>query len=408
MLISVDRKNRRYIGKIERLESFKYKGLTGYIYWLDYVERPFASMTPVYIAEEEFEVGHINFGKDMRGIDVKLKVNPLFEHVLVGGMTTAGKTHSLIIFLEELGALEVPCLVIDAQGEMVNLPVIDKNRYIVVEDLKIDNLISYMQQKKIIIYNLLGCTKREKISRVSVILSELMLAKERDYQQAQESPLLLTIPPILTIIDEADLFAPNLRTGGEAGRDGVGPVIDLLERGAKFGLGTIVATQRMTRLDIDVRSQCNSAIIFRLIDAGSIQAVHTIDFIPREEVERIKAFEQGQCLIAGHLVSRARRVYTRDIVTPRAKSRDFEAMLGIETPEKPEFSTRLEQTEEGIVDSLTGEVIHSALDRLTEEDRDAFAADEGDGVILRSHLSSEEQKTLNKLRKPKNGERLIG
>ncbi len=408
MLVSVTRKNRTYVGKVERIETLKFKGLSGYIYWLDYVERPFASMTPLYVADEELESGHVYIGDDLRGLRVKLKVNPLFSHVLVAGMTTAGKTHWLVVLLEELGALGVPCLVIDPQGEMVNLPVVDNERYVVVEELRIDNLVSYMQQKKIIIYNLLGCTKRDKVARVSAILESLMQVKEQDYHQAQESPLLLKLPPILTIIDEADLFAPNLRKS-QAGRIAVGPVVDLLERGAKFGLGVVVATQRITRLDIDVRSQCNSAIIFRLIDNGSIQAVHTIDYIPKPEIERIKGLEQGQCIVAGHAVSRARRVYVRDIVTPRAKHRDFEKMLGIDAPEKEKFETQLEITEEGVVDKETGTVIHSALDRLTDEDKAAFEADEGDGVVIRSHLSKDEQKILQKLRKPDDkGERLIG
>lgn len=408
MLVSVTRKNRTYIGKVERIESLKFKGLSGYIYWLDYVDRPFASMTPIYIADEEYEAGHVYIGDDIRGLKVKLKVNPLFSHVLVAGMTTAGKTHWLIVLLEELGTLGVPCLVIDPQGEMVNLPVVDNERYVVVEELRIDNLMSYMQQKKIVIYNLLGCTKKDKVARVSAILEALMQIKEQDYHQAQESPLLLKLPPILTIIDEADLFSPNLRKS-QAGRVAVAPVVDLLERGAKFGLGVVVATQRITRLDIDVRSQCNSAVVFRVIDNGSIQAVHTIDYIPKEEIDRIKGLEQGQCIVAGHFVSRARRVYIRDIVTPRAKHRDFEKMLGIEDPEKEGFETRLERTEEGIVDKETGTVIHSALDRLMDEDKAAFEAQKGDGVVIRSHITKEEQKILTKLRKPdEKGDRLIG
>lgn len=410
MLVSITRKKRTYIGKIERVESRKFKGLTGYIYWLDYVERPFPSMTPIYIADEELEAGHIYIGNDLRDIKVKLKVNPLFGHVLVAGMTTAGKTHWLIVLLEELGSLEVPCLVIDPQGEMVNMPIVNRERYVVVEDLKIENLIPHMQQKKIVIYNLLGCTKKEKVARVSSILEALMLAKERDYQQAQESPLLLNLLPILVIIDEADIFAPNLRRGrGSGGREAVGPVVELLERGSKFGLGAVVATQRITRLDIDVRSQCNSAIIFRLIDNGSIQAVHTIDYIPKEEINRIKGLRQGQCIVAGQVVSRARRVYIRDIATPRAKNRDFEEMLGIDAPEKEIFETRLVNEDGDIVDRLTGEVIHSGLERLAEGDRAVFEADDGDGVVLRSHITPEEQRVLKKLRKPdKNGERLIG
>ena len=186
----------------------------------------------------------------------------------------------MIVVAEELGPLNVPCLIIDPQGEFVNLPMVDADKYVVVEELRIEDFISYMQQKKIVIYNLLGFTKKTKISRVSELLEEIMTRKEKDYQQASEDYRLLELPPIIIMLDEADIFAPNLRKGvGEGSRESVAPIVDLLERGSKFGLGAIVATQRITRLDIDVRSQCNSAIVFRMIDGGSIQAVHNLSLI---------------------------------------------------------------------------------------------------------------------------------
>jgi len=341
-----------------------------------------------------------------------LPINPLFGHALVAGMTTAGKTHTLIVLAEELGPLGVPCLIIDPQGEFIHLPTIDREKYIVVEDLRIEDLISHMQHKQIVVYNLLGYTKKTKISRTSELLQELMMAKERDYQQASEDIRLLQLPPILIIIDEADIFAPNFIKGsGEGARESVAPIVDLLERGAKFGLGTIVATQRITRLDIDVRSQCNSAIVFRMIDAGSVQVIHNIDYIPKEEILRIRGLEQGEAIIAGRLVKRTRRVKIRDIKTPRAKHRDFEKMLGIRPLDIEDFESRLEETIEGdIIDSATGEIIHDAVDKLAEEDKIAFKEAEDDGIILRdSHLTPEEQRVLNRLRKPDGkGDRLIG
>jgi DNA helicase HerA-like ATPase len=412
MLIAIQRGGRRYIGKIEKIETLKFRGLSGYIYWLDYMERPPRTMTEIFVADEEFERGHLHIGNDYRDIKIRLRVNPLFAHLLVAGMTTAGKTHLMIVLCEELGPLRVPCLVIDSQGEMVNLPEIDPERYIVVEDLRIENLISYMQHKKIVVYNLLGYTKKAKAARVGELLRELILAKERDYQQANENPLLLKLPPIFVMIDEADLFAPNwrkIRMDGGLG-EAVGPIVDILERGAKFGLGAIVSTQRITRLDIDVRSQCNSAAVFRLIDAGSIRAIHAIDYIPKEEVNKVKSLEQGHCILAGIIMKRVRRIMVRDIVTKRAKHRDFEKQLGIEEPQPKEHEIRFIQTEEGaIVDEATGEVIHSGLERLSERDKAAFEDAPGDGIVLRSHVSPEEQRLLKKLRQPDDkGDRLIG
>lgn len=411
MLVAVQVRGNRYLGRIDRLEILKLRGLIGYIIWFDILDRPLRSMTEIFIADEEYERGFLELGVDLRGLPIKIGINPLFAHMLIAGMTTVGKTHLMIILNEELGPHKVPMLVIDPQGEFIYLPELDRDRYILVEDLRIENLIPYLQQRKIVIYNLLGYTKKEKVMRVGALLEELMNAKERDYQQADDM-LLLKLPPTIVMIDEADLFAPNIRRRSMTPGDAVESMIDIMERGAKFGLGVIVSTQRITRLDIDVRSQCNSSIIFRMIDAGSIQAVHGIDYIPKSEVEKVRALRQGQCLLAGIIVRRPRRIFTRDIRTRRAKERDFEKMLGIVVPDDDEeYASRLTMTPEGDIVDEKGIVVHDGLDRFNEENRIAFERDEsGDGVILRgSHLSPEDQRLLNRLRKEKDGkDRLIG
>jgi len=410
MLVAAQRRGERYIGRIDRLESLKFKGLTGYIIWFDLLDRPLRSMTEVFIADEEYEKGFLELGADIRGLPIRIGINPLFGHMLVAGMTTVGKTHVLIILAEELGPHKVPMLVIDSQGEFVNMPELDKDRYIVVEELRIEDLIPYLQQRKVVIYNLLGYTKKEKAARVGALLEELINAKEKDYHQASDA-LLLKLPPIIVMVDEADLFAANLRIRGKMPSDAIEPMVDLMERGAKFGLGVVVATQRITRLDIDVRSQCNSSIIFRMIDGGSIQAVHMIDYIPKKEIDKIRGLVQGQCLLAGNIVRRPRRIFTRDIKTRRAKERDFEKMLGIETVEEgEEHVPTLRMTAEGDIVTEKGTVVHDAIDRFNEENRAAFERDEGDGVIIRdSHISPEEQKLLNRMRKERDGkDRLIG
>jgi len=411
MLVSVyvKRRGRRYVGKIERIESSSHSGLHGFIYWLDEVNPPLRTMTEIQIADEENEEGILYIGKDGRGISIKVRLNPLFGHTLVAGITGAGKTHFMIALCEELGAYKVPCLVIDAQGEFVNLPRLNPERFVVVEELRMEDLKAHLQQRRIVIYNLLGLTKKAKVTRVAEILTDLMTAKEKDYNQAGSEPRLLELSPMLVVMDEGDIFAPNIKMATKAPREAVGPTIDILERGFKFGLGAIVATQRITRLDLDVRSQCNSAAIFRLKEAGSIQVIRSIDYIPKEEIQNISSFEDGECLLTGIMVRHPRRIKVRDIVSERVKPRDFEGMLGIVTPEPEDHQSRFEENDDGdLVDVVTGKVIHDGLERLIESDQDAFEASE-DGVVLRSHLSSKEQKVLRKLRNPdEKGDRLIG
>ena len=102
MLVAAQRRGERYIGRIDRLESLKFKGLTGYIIWFDLLDRPLRSMTEVFIADEEYEKGFLELGADIRGLPIRIGINPLFGHMLVAGMTTVGKTHLLIILADAL------------------------------------------------------------------------------------------------------------------------------------------------------------------------------------------------------------------------------------------------------------------------------------------------------------------
>lgn len=411
MLVEVKRGGERYIARVEHLKGTKYDGLIGHMVFLDLIDRPFRSMTPIYIADEEMERGIFLIGYDERDLPVKLSLNPLFAHMLLAGTTTVGKTHLLIALCEEFIKYKVPCLVIDPHGECIHLPEFNQERVELVEDLRMENLATMMRLHKVVVWNLLGLTKKEKVQRVAGLLTALMAAKETDYRQADENTLLLELPPMIVMIDEADIFAPNFRKQMREPREAVGPVMDILNKGAKFGLGAILATQRITRMEIDVRSQCNSAVVFRISnDPGSLQAVHSIDYVPKSYIEKIKGFTQGQCLICGIAVHRPRIIITRDIVTKRAKSRNYEKMLGIERPEEEEFVPMLAMNGEGdLIDKVTGDIVEDGLDRIADEDRHIFEKAEGDGVILRSHITPEEQKILNKLRKPnEKGERLIG
>jgi len=376
--------------KIDKLEITKHAGLTGTIYYLDRLDRPPKYMTPVRLSYD-VEEGIFFVGIDTRYVDIKLQLNPLFGHVLVSGMTKAGKTHFMIVLLEEMLKHEVPCIVFDPHGEFVNLVKYAPDKVVLVEDLRIDNCIALLQQRKTIVYNLLGLAKVSKANRLSEILSALKLLKEEDYAQAENNPLLLKIPPTLIFIDEAEIFAPNQRGPSiNQVRSGALPAImDIAKEGAKFGLGLIVAPQRVTRLDIDVRGQCNSAVLFRFVDRGSRTAISLMDYITNRDLDALKGFAQGEALLTGRIVKRPRVVTIRDIKSERAKDVNFAEILGlfggkIAQPYIVETQTTEEDAEGNIIESQTGLVIQTAKERFDDEDKIAFDQSEGDGVVLRT------------------------
>ncbi len=418
-LVSFEHGGKTQYARVDRLESHRYAGLTGYIYYLEPLERPAHNMIDIFDADDDMEDGVLFIGQDRSGYDVRIHVNPLFDHALVCGMTRAGKTHFCIVLLEETIMQNMPALIIDSHGEFVNLAKKTDEwphteNVILVEELRIEDLIPMLQQRKTVIYNLLGLPKISKANRVGEILGQLKEAKEKDYGQAENQEMLLKIPPVLVVLDEAEIYAPGKTTSWGVKGAALGTVTDIAKEGGKFGIGLIVAPQRVTMLDIDVRSQCNSAAVFRNIDSGSKVAVQRLDYLTRADVRNMSGFVKGTCLMAGSFVRRVRTVYVRDLLSEKVKKVNFEEMLGIESgpsPKRPQFKPRLIKTPEGdIIDEISGEIIEDGLERLARDDELAFEHDDGDGVILRgSHLSEEEQKLLNRLKKPdKKGDRLIG
>jgi len=398
MLIEFQVNRRTITAKIESLESLKYSGLVGHVYFLDPVEKPPRPMTKVYISHD-FEDGIIYIGKDRRGVEIRININPLFGHVLVAGMTKAGKTHFMIVLLEALIKLKVPCIVFDPHGEFVNLVKTYPNDVVIVEELRMPDLISYLQLRKTVVYNLLGLHKVSKANRVAEIVSELQSLKEKDYMNAVNDARLLTIPPTLIFVDEAELFAPNTSgyRGGQVKSEALDSLVSLSKEGSKFGLGLIIAPQRVTRLHVDVRGQMNSSILFRLVDLGSKQAIQSMDYISGRDIKSIGAFDQGACLITGILVKRPRIVRIRDIITERAKKVDFEEILGIEKEniDIRILDQRLEVTNEGITDLRSGKLIETQEQIIRREDKDAFELNEDDGIIKReTPLTDEEVEKL--------------
>ena len=72
------------------------------------------------------------------------------------------------------------------------------------------------------------------------------------------------IPPFMTVVEEAHTFLPSAREGT---RDAVSlPVIRrVITEGRKFGTGLMLISQRPSRLDETIVSQCNSFLILRLV-----------------------------------------------------------------------------------------------------------------------------------------------
>ncbi len=105
--------------------------------------------------------------------------------------------------------------------------------------------------------------------------------------------------PTLFVIDEVQNYAP------ESGLDDVRPSLDAILRiareGRKFGVGLIVSSQRPANVSTDLRSQCNSHLIFRLVNGNDLNAIHdSVDAADRNLVENLlPQLDTGTCFVCG-------------------------------------------------------------------------------------------------------------
>ncbi len=110
------------------------------------------------------------------------------------------------------------------------------------------------------------------------------------------------IAPFFAIIEEAHTFIPSAREGTE---DAVSlPVIRrIVTEGRKFGTGLMLISQRPSRIDETIVSQCNSFLILRLVNPRDQSFVRSVmENLTESDARMIPGFGPGQGIISGQVV----------------------------------------------------------------------------------------------------------
>ena len=110
------------------------------------------------------------------------------------------------------------------------------------------------------------------------------------------------IPPFLALIEEAHTFIPSSREG-----TGDVPSLETLRKliteGRKFGTGLLLITQRPSRVDETILSQCNSFLILRLVNPRDQNYVKQImENLSDQDARMLPGFGPGQGIISGQAV----------------------------------------------------------------------------------------------------------
>lgn len=112
------------------------------------------------------------------------------------------------------------------------------------------------------------------------------------------------VTKFLSVIEEAHSFAPSSSEDNEAVGRSIRTIKKIITEGRKFGVGLILISQRPARLDPTVLSQCNSAVILRLLNPRDQNYVRdTIESVGEDEVRILPELGIGEAILTGQFVS---------------------------------------------------------------------------------------------------------
>jgi DNA helicase HerA-like ATPase len=128
---------------------------------------------------------------------------------------------------------------------------------------------------------------------VSLILQNLF---------AERASMRNTIPPFLTVVEEAHNFIPS-KGEGQAETPSVEIIRKVITEGRKFGVGLLLVSQRPSRLDETTLSQCNSFLVLRLVNPRDQSFVEKVmENLTKADSRLLPGFGPGEGIISGQAV----------------------------------------------------------------------------------------------------------
>ena len=129
---------------------------------------------------------------------------------------------------------------------------------------------------------------------VSIVLENLF----RHRQEASEE-----IAPFFTVIEEAHNFIPS-RSENKDDIPSVDTIRKVISEGRKFGTGVMIISQRPSRVDETIASQCNSQVVFRIVNQRDQRATtRDSETLSNDDAKQLPNLANGQGIISGQIVN---------------------------------------------------------------------------------------------------------
>ncbi|WP_456478564.1 helicase HerA domain-containing protein [Geoglobus ahangari] len=99
--------------------------------------------------------------------------------------------------------------------------------------------------------------------------------------------------PVFVIIEEAHRFASRDSRSFDVLRT-------ILSEGRKFGVGVCLISQRPSKIDSDILSQCMTQVVMRMVNPADQDNVRkSVESIGREMIEELPGLTKGQAVVSG-------------------------------------------------------------------------------------------------------------
>lgn len=222
----------------------------------------------------------------------------LASHMAVIASSGGGKSYLLRGILERTFGL-FPHIVIDVEGELKTLR--EKFDYIIASADGEGDCAAHPRSAALLARRLL-----ELNASCIVDIYELNAREQTEFVRSFLNALVKAPKklwgPRLVVLDEAQLFAPESKGRGQESRDAV---IDLLGRGRKRGLSTILASQRLSKVSKDAIGECRNKIYgFCNLPADRKRATDDLGFLAKADQQRFRELDTGEFYAVGPAISK--------------------------------------------------------------------------------------------------------
>jgi hypothetical protein len=218
---------------------------------------------------------------------------------LIQGSSGAGKSQTIRRIVEEAFDF-VTVMIVDPEGEFAGLARHIGATTIMAADVAGDGLTAATargrRHRLPLHLDLSDLAPDERITKAAAFFAGLLGCPREDWAHT-----------VLVAVDEAHLLAPHLAASArdaETRRLGVATLTELCSRGRKRGIGSVIATQRLSKLATSVVSELHNVLIgLNVFDRDIVRAADLLG-LSGDEANRLRQLEAGQFFAFGPALTR--------------------------------------------------------------------------------------------------------